>query len=627
MPVAAQIAADITAIRDRVLEVACTILVIIEGIVGFIAVLMIAIAAIRWIVAQDPADRAEVKSKLFNILVGLIIVILALEIANVIGEAAGVISSTQDCSVADVGATEDIREVINGPVCVIIRVLQLLIGVIGSMVLMVAGIRWMTSETPEDRAEARNLAVNVIVGVLLFLIGIQFLDVLFDLTILSYGFSMENVTEFECSDSYLSSVGVDLGGLGDFTQYTACILFYLLQGIAGVLAVVLVIIAGIMLSVSPDQAQRNRVKGLLVAVIIGVLVFIIGGQYLADLVNLGSVNALSPSSFNPTQACGGVDTPQEIIDLITYTVCTIKNVLVSIASLVAAIALLVSAFVWITSGNTENRHKARQAAIAAVAGLLVVIIGLQFLSGLFGSSFLTFECDGGDASGISNLISGLLCLVYNALRSVVAIVAAIMLLYGGFLLITSSSGESRSEAKNIIAGAVIGFIVAMVAVQLIFFVVQDYEVGQFTCDDEAQAYYECIKDCEEPSPIPASGSGGTGGTGTTGTTVSTGASAQINSVSHNVDNAAEEINMTVSVENTGSSDQSFEVNILSGGSEMESETVSVSAGSTNSVLLSSHWDPTWDVCDLTGGSYEVRVVSGGAEADSTTKSVSLPASC
>jgi len=505
----ADISAEIAAIRDKVVEVACYILVIIEGIVGFLAVLMFTLAALKWIISDNAEDRAEVKEKLANILIGVVIVILALELANVIGVAVGIIDAHQPCSWADaILKTQKIRDIIGGPICIIVRVFQFLFALIGMIVFMAAGIMWMTSEDPDERVKSRSMAINVLAGILLVLIGLNLLNFLFSWSGISYESALDTLLTFTCA----GYDRLDIGKLGDVAQYTVCMVLLIIKGIAGVIAVLMVAVAGILLIIAEDSSTRNKAKSLAFAAVVGAIIVIIGSQFLVDL-------------FSPTYSSGlswtcASGTESDIIDLINYTLCTVKNVLVAVAGLIATIALIASAFIWITSGSPEARASAKYASIVAIMGLIVAIVGLQYLGTVFGGSALSFTCGVGvTPSNIVSLVENVLCIIYNVLRSVVAVVAAIMVLFGGFMFISSDSDRDRARGKNMVAAAIIGFIIALIAIQFIQAVVTQAGMGVSTCDD---AYKLCVDDCidnhGEPSPIPGGGGGTTTTTATTTTT-------------------------------------------------------------------------------------------------------------
>ncbi len=515
---------EITKIRDKVIAVACYILVIIEGVVGFLAVLVFVLAALKWIVSEDAEERAEVKEKLANILIGVVIVILALELAVVIGKAVHIIPPdyTAPCNWSDIIAKEEItniRDIIAGPICIIVRVFQFLFGIVGMIVFMGAGIRWMTSEDPGERVRARSIAVNVLVGLLLVLIGLNFLNSLFSWTGLTYASSWDTLLIFNCA-GYES---LDIGQLGEVAQYTVCMVFLIIEGVAGVIAVVVVAVAGILLIISEDSSLRNKAKSLAFAAVVGTIIVIIGSQFLLTLFSPDYAGALS-------WTCGS-GTEGDIILLIHYTICTVKNILIAVAGLIATIALMASAFIWITSGSPEARASAKMASIVAVVGLLVALIGLQYLGSVFGADMLSFECVAGDIEPpIVDLLETVLCLVYNILRSVVAVVAAVMVLFGGFMYISSDSDRDRARGKNMIAAAIIGFIIALIAIQFIQLVVSEAGLGEISCEDP---YKTCVEGCfeGEPSPVPGEPTSTTTTTGTTTTTATTTSSTTTSTLS------------------------------------------------------------------------------------------------
>jgi len=511
------ISAEIGAIRDKVIQVACYILVIIEGVVGFLAVLVFVLAALKWIVSDDAHQRAEVKEKLANILVGVVIVILALELAVVIGKAVHIIPSDYPapCNWSDaIAKTTNIRGIIAGPICVIVRVFQFLFGIIGMIVFMGAGIRWMASEDLNERVKARSIAINVLVGVVLVLIGLNFLNLLFNYAGLNTGvysgLNWRTLISFDCKEAAFTNLfprlGLpDTGQLDDVAKYTVCMVFLIIKGVAGVIAVVMVAVAGIFLIISEDSSLRNKAKSLAFSAVVGTIIIIIGSQFLLTLFSPDYRGDASLWSCDP-----GTEGP--IIELIHYTVCTVKNILVAVAGLIATVALLASAFIWITSGSPEARASAKMASIVAVLGLLVTIIGLQYLGSFFGADTLSFECGAGDTEPpIVDLLKTVLCLVYNVLRSVVAVVAAVMVLFGGFMYIVSDSDRDRSRGKGMIAAAIIGFVIALISIQFITVVISGTSLGEISCEDP---YKVCVDNClsqyPEPTPVPAGSGPGPG---------------------------------------------------------------------------------------------------------------------
>ncbi len=581
----AQLATDIAAIRDRVVGVACTVLIIIEGVVGFLAVLMFILAAIRWIVSDDPGTRSEIKQRLIHIIIGVVIVIMALELANVIARAAGIVGADQDCNIAGVvDSTATIRGFIGGPICVIIRLLQAFFGIIGMGVLMIAGITWMTSDDPGQRIKARSMALNAILGLLILMIGIAFLNALFNLSLLP-GYDFLSVVVFTCPD-------VDIGQLDDFAKYTVCMGFFIIRAAAGFIAVIIFMIAGIILMASDDAGLRNKAKGMAVSSIIGVMVVIVGAQFITQLfgLSLAGIDASSftcgdpPAEINPLlnmirftlcvifyllRAIAGIiavlmiiaagiilmasenaslrnkaksmaimailgavlviigaefffpelivggnpleydcdavtyDVPADIERMLLFTLCTLVRLGETLITVIAVITLMASAFVWMTSGSPEARASAKIASIVAVAGFLVAIVGLQYLGELIGGGFLSFEClIGGVPAGIHNLINTILCILYGLIKSIVTIVAAIMILFGGFMMVSSESARARSMAKNLMATAIIGFIIALIAVQFIQVIATEAGGLLMVCPD---TYKDCIDNCietiGEPDPI------------------------------------------------------------------------------------------------------------------------------
>ncbi|VVB70445.1 Uncharacterised protein [uncultured archaeon] len=72
-----------------------------------------------------------------------------------------------------------------------------------------------------------------------------------------------------------------------------------------------------------------------------------------------------------------------------------------------------------------------------------------------------------------------LCKIYSLIKTLGSIVAIIMLAYAGFQLIASTDMLDRSNAKNILAGAIIGLIIIWLAPLLVKFLTGSTDVCGF----------------------------------------------------------------------------------------------------------------------------------------------------
>ena len=95
---------------------------------------------------------------------------------------------------------------------------------------------------------------------------------------------------------------------------------------------------------------------------------------------------------------------------------------------------------------------------------------LKLVSSVIGLSV----SDLGGGGMVNNSIEGVVKNVINVAMSVLGVVSVIMLIYGGYNYTTSGGDASKvTKAKNTILYAVIGLIIALLALAIVNFVLQN----------------------------------------------------------------------------------------------------------------------------------------------------------
>jgi TRAP-type C4-dicarboxylate transport system permease small subunit len=135
--------------------------------------------------------------------------------------------------------------------------------------------------------------------------------------------------------------------------------------------------------------------------------------------------------------------------------------------ILAIIFIIIGALIYITSaGNDSRMTLAKNAITAALIGLALAIAAPSFLKEI--AAVLGWK-DVNDATVQSALtFTEIAAQVLNFLLSIVGIIAIIMLIFGGFMYLTSAGDEGKAETgKKIAFYSVIGITVALSALVLV----------------------------------------------------------------------------------------------------------------------------------------------------------------
>ncbi len=442
----AQLSAALATIQTKVTEFACTIYRIIQAVVGVLAILMIILAGLKWMTSDDPDSRNEAKSRILYVIVGVVVVLLALDAVNLIAKALGIITTDITCaSLTSTAIPYNIKTVI----CIVVRVLQAIAGIIAMILLTLAGFKWIAADSPEDRAGAKKTAVNTILGVLIVILAVP--------AVLQILFFSTTATEFACA----SATSELTTNIITPIQKTACVILRTIQLAAGFVAAMAIMFAGLKWLSSDDPGDRSAAKNMVLSAIFGFLLILIAAEAMTILFD-GMV-----SGEELTFDCDIVGTrvSSDIENIIKPTICVILRTITAVAGIIAGIVIMLSGIKWLSSDDPEDRSDAKRLAINAILGFFVVILAAQAMATLFGTTpgFTSYECASGDELPY---VEAALCIIFNTIKAVAGIVAAIIIALAGIKWMSSDAAAERGKAKGWVLSAIVGFFVVVIGAQL-----------------------------------------------------------------------------------------------------------------------------------------------------------------
>ncbi len=171
----------------------------------------------------------------------------------------------------------------------------------------------------------------------------------------------------------------------------------------------------------------------------------------------------------------------------------IFNLVAGIVAAVAALVIIIGGIMWMTAGGDEERvTKARKTILAAIIGLIIVgaAVGIvTFVLRIFASApILNFPVVlAGNGGGLGNESGGglgnetriqnplkarsfteLFVGIANWLAGIIASVAVLVIIFGGFQYLTSGGNEEKiAQARRTIQWAIIGLIIVIMSWSLL----------------------------------------------------------------------------------------------------------------------------------------------------------------
>lgn len=410
------------------------------GLLGVIALIAIIYGGAVYLTAGgDEKAITRAKNILIYAVIGIVVIALSVTLVNFVFGAVKL--QLPDFAALDfLPGGNDLA----GTVQKIINAFLVLIGVLALIYLIVAGIKYITSQGDDKRAgEARSAILYAIIG--LVIIGLSWVIVNF---------------VFRAAGLGASGLpgGDDLAG-----RVMAVINGFLV--LIGVLAVIYLVYAGVKYITSAgDDKKAGEAKQAILYTVIGLVVIGLAAvlvNFVASAVGLGN---LLP---------GGGNLPAAVFLVI--------NAFLTLVAIVAAIYIIIGGVKYITSqGDDKKAAEAKNTILYAVLGLVVIGLAVVIVN------FTTVAAGGAGnlpafsgTLGGSNLV-GAIRFVINGFLTLAAIVAAIYLIIGGVKYITSQGDDTKAEeAKKTILYALIGLIVIGLSVIAVNFVVDAVRGSSF----------------------------------------------------------------------------------------------------------------------------------------------------
>ncbi len=502
---------DVEPITSTIETVGCIIFLLLFFLSGIIFAAIITYAGIKWITSEGAKDRAEAKWILIKAIIGYTIIMIASQLVMML-------TSFILTGLGDIGGDSFwdwlwnfFKRLIGKPYiftcmydvlknfnlgefwlllqlwyvfCLLVRILEGVAVIAAAIMIAIAGIKWIGSDSPEERKRAKSRILHTIVGLAIVIIAFSLADGLFLFNFIMNLFGLPftiDLYSFFCPDwaTFTSAGGLVLKQL----QYVACIIIRGIQGISAMLAAVIIMLSGFIWMKSEDYRERVKARDRILHAIIGLAIVIIT----LELVNL----FIGGSDIHNLKISCDVEV-SEITEPINYIGCKLIQIMESLAALVAAILLTIVGYKWMTSEIPEERVKARDRFLAIIVGLIIIILTLELVNVFVsGSEFLSFTCEkvgSIDCKTLSDSDSDYYlkkticdaryigCLIIRLLEFLVAVVAGLIILYSGFVWMTSESPGERDRAKRLIINAIIGAAIVLFSLLLINYLVNHYRL-------------------------------------------------------------------------------------------------------------------------------------------------------
>jgi hypothetical protein len=193
-------------------------------------------------------------------------------------------------------------------------------------------------------------------------------------------------------------------------------------------------------------------KYLLIPVICGLII----------CVNFGSVDAVV-SIENPVRI-------NSVDDLLAKTLSAVQSIIAALAVLF----IVIGGVIYITSAGDQQRVElAKKAVTASLIGLALALAAPAFLKEIY-------EVLGADAPNnapaVTKTLSEIVVSTIKVLASIVGSLSVLMLVVGGIMYMTAMGDTQKSDtAKNVIKYAVIGLIVAILALIIVTQVIDIFQ--------------------------------------------------------------------------------------------------------------------------------------------------------
>lgn len=418
----------------------CTPICLILMVVSSIAALAIILAGLRYLAADDPGTRAQMRGLIVNVLVGMALVLLAIPIINYVIVA----PLTQVSCPCMTGSLTSI----NGLICNFICLFATLGPAICGIMMLYGGLRYLTSsEDAGARSAARTILVNALVGLMVIMLSVPIVNI-----VISGIIRDVSCWCFESMDPAEQIVKVLCNFICFFSTIAPgiCALVMLYGGVRWVLS-------------GEDSGARDAAKKTLIGALVGIVIVMLAVpvlNYVMDNLPLEQVKCKCLPDLDPVKQ-------------IALILCNLICLFARVAPALSALAFIYGGVRYLVSAEDSSaRSAAKKTVVASIVGLVIVLISVPVINLFLSNMLQNVACDCFDVADPAKQIAEILCSVICMLQAIAPPVAALVILYGGLKYLTSREDPGqRAAARQILLHAIIGLVIVMVAIQVVNLVV------------------------------------------------------------------------------------------------------------------------------------------------------------
>ena len=434
---------------DNINKVLCNLINALKDIGPWICAIMVIYGGLRYLTsADDPGARKVAKTSIIAALVGMVIVMLAIPLVNIVlGDALHQV----DCTNSDVTIPQQLITVLGNFLCI----LALIAPPICALVVTYGGLRYITSaDDPGARDAAKTIIISALIGMILIMLAVPMVNVVF------------TASQIIPDNSCLQGTAV--------TEITGimCNFMCFLTYIAPAICALVVIYGGLRYLVSGDDpGARKTAKTIIISAFVG-MIFVYISIPIVNLVLTGIFKQVVCDKCQDSQSA------KDIVNILCKFICLIA----SVAPAIAALAIIFGGLRYITSAeDPEGRSAAKTIIISALVGLILVMISLAMVNIVVSGWATDVQCGCFNVDPVAQ-INTVLCNLVCALQVITPGIAVLVIIYGGLKYLTSAEDPSaRAAGRSIVINAVIGLVIVLLAVQIINAVITGL-VPTFKCD-------------------------------------------------------------------------------------------------------------------------------------------------
>jgi hypothetical protein len=433
---------------ENINTVFCNLINILSAIGPWLCAIVVIYGGLRYLTsADDPGARKAAKTTLIAAFVGLIIVMLAIPIVNmVLGDALDLV----ECESSDSDVTEQIVTVLGNFLCI----LALIAPPICALVVTYGGLRYITSaDDPGARDTAKTIIISALIGMILVMLAVPLVNV-----VLTNSF--EQVT-FDCSQGQAAT---------EITRIM-CNFICFLSYIAPAVCALVVIYGGLRYLVSGDDPGARRIaRTIIISAFVGMILVFIA----VPIVNVVLTSAFGQVGCN----CSESESVKDVVRILCKFICLIA----SVSPAIAALVIIYGGLRYVTSAEDPGaRSSAKTIIISAFVGLILVMISLAMVNIVVSGWAKDVQCGCFNIDPVAQ-INKVFCSLACTIQMIIPAVAALVIIYGGLKYVTSAEDPSaRAAARGVVIHALVGLIIVIIAIQVVNVVIAGL-VPTFKCD-------------------------------------------------------------------------------------------------------------------------------------------------